>query len=130
MKTIYITKDGQIGNAEDLLIVKNLSDNRVEILNELPANKRQRTAFDFADQLSDATYYNGNHWKTSWSSCTKAEAWDWLTNNWESIWNSETTAYDIYRNGLLVDDSKTRYSTQTQMWIDQLPPVKQKAVTN
>jgi len=34
MKAIYITKDGQIGDAEGLLIVKNLSDNRVEILKE------------------------------------------------------------------------------------------------
>ena len=109
MKAIYITKDGQIGDAEGLLIIKNgqLSTNRIEILNESPANLRQKLAFDFVDVANDVTYYDGKIWKST-SGGNKDKAWDWLTNDYTEVWNKEVHLYDIYRNGILVDDATTR----------------------
>ena len=107
MKAIYITKDGQIGDAEGLLIVKNLSDNRVEILKESPTDLKQRLALDFVDDANDVTYFDGKIWKST-SGGNKDKAWDWLTNDYDQVWNKESNFYDIYRNGILVDDSTTR----------------------
>jgi hypothetical protein len=107
MKAIYITKDGQIGDAEGLLIVKNLSDNRVEILKESPTDLKQRLALDFVDEASDVTYFDGEIWKSTMIN-NKDKAWDWLSNDYAEVWNKEAHLYDIYRNGILVDDATTR----------------------
>jgi DNA polymerase III epsilon subunit-like protein len=53
LKSIYITKDGQVGDAKDLFIVKNLSDNRIELIKEAPADVRQRLALEFVDDVFD-----------------------------------------------------------------------------
>jgi hypothetical protein len=106
-KAIYITKDGQIGDAEGLLIVKNLSDNRVEILKESPIDLKQRLALDFVDEASDVTYFDGEIWKSTMIN-NKDKAWDWLSNDYTEVWNKEAHLYDIYRNGILVDDATTR----------------------
>ena len=102
MKSIYITKDGQIGDAKDLLIVKNLSDNRVELLKEAPVDVRQRLAFEFTDEVSDALYYEGQFWKSRLSERNKDIAWDWLTNDYRTEYNKITHSYDTYKNGVLV----------------------------
>ena len=39
---------------------------------------------------------------------SKDKAWDWLSNDYTEVWNTESHLYDIYRNGILVDDSTTR----------------------
>ena len=104
MKSIYITKDGQIGDAKDLLIVRNLSDNRVELLKEASVDVRQRLAFEFADEVSDALYYEGQFWKSS-SQRNKDIAWDWLTNDYQTEYNKITEGYDTYKNGVLVTES-------------------------
>ena len=101
MKTIYITKDGQIGDARDLLIVKNLSDNRVELLEEAPADVRQRLAFEFADSVSDTLYFTGKIWKST-AERNKDVAWDWVTNDYQTEYNKTTQGYDTYKNGVLV----------------------------
>jgi hypothetical protein len=38
----------------------------------------------------------------------KDKAWDWLSNDYAEVWNKEAHLYDIYRNGILVDDATTR----------------------
>ena len=108
-KAIYITKDGQIGDAEGLLIIRSgeLSTNRVEIINEAPANLRQRLAFDSVDNASHITYFDGKIWKSN-SANGGDKSWDWLTNDYSQVWNKESHSEDIYRNGILVDDSTTR----------------------
>lgn len=101
MKAIYITKDGQIGDARDLLIVKNLSDNRVELLEEAPADVRQRLAFEFANSVSDTLYFTGKIWKST-AERNKDIAWDWVTNDYQTEYNKITQGYDTYKNGVLV----------------------------
>lgn len=101
MKSIYITKDGQIGDAKDLLIVKNLSDNRVELIEEASADIRQRLAFEFADYVSDTLYFTGKIWKSTVEQ-NKDIAWDWLTNDYQTEYNKTTHGYDTYKNGVLV----------------------------
>lgn len=105
MKSIYITKDGQIGDAKDLLIVRNLSDNRVELLKEASVDVRQRLAFEFADEISDALYYEGQIWKSCSSQRDKDSAWDWLTNDYRTEYNKITQGYDTYKNGVLVTEN-------------------------
>ena len=101
MKSIYITKDGQVGDAKDLFIVKNLSDNRVELLGEAPADIRQRLALEFVDEVFDTFYFDGKIIKSSIQQ-NKDEAWDGFINNYEQIWNSQRHLPDIYKNGVLV----------------------------
>ena len=101
MKSIYITKDGQVGDAKDLFIVKNLSDNRVELIKEAPADIRQRLALEFVDEVFDTFYFDGKIIKSSIQQ-NKDEAWDGFINNYEQIWNSQRHLPDIYKNGVLV----------------------------
>ena len=101
MKSIYITKDGQVGDAKDLFIVKNLSDNRVELLGEAPADIRQRLALEFVDEVFHSFYFDGEIIKSSIQQ-NKDEAWDGFINNYEKIWNSQRHLPDIYKNGVLV----------------------------
>ena len=101
MKSIYITKDGQVGDAKDLFIVKNLSTNRVELIKEAPADVRQRLALEFVDEVFDTFYFDGKIIKSS-NQQNKDEAWDGFINNYEQIWNSQRHLPDIYKNGVLV----------------------------
>ncbi len=101
MKSIYITKDGQVGDAKDLFIVKNLSTNRVELIKEAPADVRQRLALEFVDEVFDTFYFDGKIIKSSIQQ-NKDEAWDGFINNYEQIWNSQRHLPDIYKNGVLV----------------------------
>ena len=101
MKSIYITKDGQIGDAKDLFIVKNLSDNRVELIKEAPADVRQRLALEFVDDVFDTHYFDGKIVKSS-AQRDKDEAWDWFINDYEYQYNSVTHLSDNYKNGVLV----------------------------
>ena len=64
-------------------------------------------ALDFVDEASDITYFDGKIWKSTMIS-SKDKAWDWLSNDYTEVWNTESHLYDIYRNGILVDDSTTR----------------------
>jgi len=101
LKSIYITKDGQVGDAKDLFIVKNLSDNRVELLGEAPADIRQRLALEFVDEVFDTFYFEGKIWK-SIAHENKDIAWDWFTNDYQTEYNKTTHGYDTYKNGVLV----------------------------
>ena len=101
MKSIYITKDGQVGDAKDLFIVKNLSDNRVELIKEAPADIRQRLALEFVDEVFDTFYFDGKIIKSS-SQQNKDVAWDGFINDYEQIYNSESHLSDTYKNGVLV----------------------------
>ena len=101
MKSIYITKDGQVGDAKDLFIVKNLSTNRVELIKEAPTDVRQRLALEFVDEVFDTFYFDGKIIKSSIQQ-NKDEAWDGFINNYEQIWNSQRHLPDIYKNGVLV----------------------------
>ena len=101
MKSIYITKDGQVGDAKDLFIVKNLSDNRVELIKEAPADIRQRLALEFVDEVFDTFYFEGKIWK-SIAHENKDIAWDWFTNDYQTEYNKTTHVYDTYKNGVLV----------------------------
>jgi hypothetical protein len=101
LKSIYITKDGQVGDAKDLFIVKNLSTNRVELIKEAPADVRQRLALEFVDEVFDTFYFDGKIIKSSIQQ-NKDEAWDGFINNYEQIWNSQRHLPDIYKNGVLV----------------------------
>ena len=101
MKSIYITKDGQVGDAKDLFIVKNLSDNRVELIKEAPADIRQRLALEFVDEVFDTFYFDGKIIKSS-SQQNKDKAWDGFINDYEQIYNSESHLSDTYKNGVLV----------------------------
>ena len=102
MKSIYITKDGQVGDAKDLFIVKNLSDNRVELIKEAPADVRQRLALEFADDVSDSFYFDGKIIKSSGGGQDKDTTWDWFINDYEHKYNSESHVSDTYKNGVLV----------------------------
>ena len=101
MKSIYITKDGQIGDAKDLFIVKNLSDNRIELIKEAPADVRQRLALEFVDDVFDTHYFDGKIVKSS-AQRDKDEVWDWFINDYEYQYNSGTHLSDNYKNGVLV----------------------------
>ena len=101
MKSIYITKDGQIGNAKDLFVVKNLSDNRVELLKEARADVRQRLALEFVDDVFQTFYFDGKIIKSSIQQ-DKDTAWDGFINDYEYQYNSGTHLYDKYKNGVLV----------------------------
>lgn len=103
MKSIYITKDGQIGDAKDLFIVKNLSDNRVELLKEAPADVRQRLALEFVDDVFDTLYFDGEIWKSS-AARNKDVVWDEFTNDYQIEYNKTTHGYDRYKNGVLVTE--------------------------
>ena len=105
MKSIYITKDGQIGDAKDLFIVKNLSDNRVELIKEAPADVRQRLALEFVDDVFDTHYFDGKIVKSS-AQRDKDEVWDWFINDYEYQYNSGTHLSDNYKNGVLVTKDK------------------------
>jgi hypothetical protein len=102
LKSIYITKDGQVGDAKDLFIVKNLSDNRVELIKEAPADVRQRLALEFADDVSDSFYFDGKIIKSSGGGQDKDTTWDWFINDYEHKYNSESHVSDTYKNGVLV----------------------------
>ena len=102
MKAIYITKDGQVGDAKDLFIVKNLSDNRVELIEEAPADVRQRLALEFADYVFDTFYFDGEIIKSSTQQ--KDVAWDGFINDYEDRYNSDTHISDFYKNGVLVTE--------------------------
>ena len=101
MKSIYITKDGQVGDAKDLFIVKNLSDNRVELIKEAPADVRQRLALEFVDEVFDTYYFDGKIIKSS-AQQNKDNAWDGFINDYEHKYNSESHVSDTYKNGVLV----------------------------
>ena len=101
MKSIYITKDGQVGDAKDLFIVRNLSDNRVELIKEAPTDIRQRLALEFVDEVFDTFYFDGKIIKSS-SQQNKDVAWDGFINDYEQIYNSESHLSDTYKNGVLV----------------------------
>jgi len=101
LKSIYITKDGQVGDAKDLIIVKNLSDNRVELIKESPADVRQRLALEFVDDTFDCFYFDGKIIKSS-AQQNKDNAWDNFINDYEHIYNSESHVSDTYKNGVLV----------------------------
>jgi hypothetical protein len=101
LKSIYITKDGQIGDAKDLFIVKNLSDNRIELIKEAPADVRQRLALEFVDEVFDSFYFDGKIIKSSIQR-DKDEAWDGFINEYEQIWNPQRHVPDTYKNGVLV----------------------------
>ncbi len=101
MKSIYITKDGQVGDAKDLFIVKNLSDNRVELIKEAPADIRQRLALEFVDDVFDTNYFDGKIIKSS-AQQNKDEAWDWFINDYEVKYNLDRHLNDTYKNGVLV----------------------------
>lgn len=102
MKSIYITKDGQVGDAKDLFIVRNLSDNRVELIKEAPADVRQRLALEFVDGVSDTFYFDGEIIKSSGGGQDKDTTWDGFINDYEHIYNSERHLPDTYKNGVLV----------------------------
>jgi hypothetical protein len=101
LKSTYITKDGQIGDAEDLFIVKNLSDNRVELLKEAPADVRQRLALEFVDDVFDTYYFDGKEMKSS-AQRNKDIVWDGFINDYQTEYNKTTHGYDRYKNGVLV----------------------------
>ncbi len=101
MKSIYITKDGQVGDAKNLFIVRNLSDNRVELIKEAPAEIRQRLALEFVDEVLDTFYFDGKIIKSS-SQRNKDGAWDGFINDYEQVYNSESHVSDTYKNGVLV----------------------------
>ena len=101
MKSIYITKDGQVGDAKDLFIVKNLSDNRVELIKEAPADVRQRLALEFVDDVFHSFYFDGEIIKSSIQQ-DKDVAWDGFINDYEYQHNVGTHLYDHYKNGVLV----------------------------
>ena len=102
MKSIYITKDGQVGDAKDLFIVKNLSDNRVELIKEAPADIRQRLALEFVDDVSDSFYFDGKIIKSSGGGQDKDTTWDWFINDYEAKYNLDRHLDDTYKNGVLV----------------------------
>ena len=102
MKSIYITKDGQVGDAKDLFIVKNLSDNRVELIKEAPADVRQRLALEFVDEVFDTYYFDGKIIKSSGGGQDKDTTWDGFINDYEHKYNSESHVSDTYKNGVLV----------------------------
>ena len=119
MKSIYITKDGQVGDAKDLFIVKNLSDNRVELIKEAPADIRQRLALEFVDDVFHSFYFDGEIIKSS-TQRDKDEAWDGFINDYEQIYNSQRHLPDTYKNGVLVTAETNVIPKFVFDWADKL----------
>ncbi len=90
--------------------MKNLSDNRVELLKDAPADVRQRLALEFADAIN-VTYFDGQVFNCQANGKDKDRLWDELTNKYtmeinpKYVASREGSAYLRYKNGVLITES-------------------------